>query len=44
MKYLNGDMELTDSQIVCADVNNDGELTVADAVMIQRVVLGIIEL
>ncbi|MEE0930801.1 MAG: leucine-rich repeat protein, partial [Acutalibacteraceae bacterium] len=44
MKYLVGDMELTDSQIVCADVNDDGELTLADAVMIQKAVLGILEI
>lgn len=41
MKYLIGDIELTDSQIICADANNNGELTLADAVMIQKAVLGI---
>ena len=41
LKYIIGDIELTDEQLKNADVNSDGEFTVIDAIMIQNIILEI---
>ena len=39
LKYVVGSIELTEEQIAIADLNNDGELTVIDAIMLQKLIL-----
>ncbi|MEE0265346.1 MAG: leucine-rich repeat protein [Acutalibacteraceae bacterium] len=40
LRYNVGDIELTESQLTNADVNRDGNVTVLDAVLIQKIILG----
>ncbi|MEE0061467.1 MAG: leucine-rich repeat protein, partial [Acutalibacteraceae bacterium] len=39
LKYIVGDVELTEAQLANADVSKDGNVTVLDSVLIQRMIL-----
>ena len=39
LKYVVEDIELDDTQFKCADVNNNDEITVLDAILIQKIIL-----
>ena len=40
LKYIVCDIELTEQQLENADLNNDGEFSVIDAILIQRMLIG----
>lgn len=40
LKYIISSIELTESQIANADVNNDSEITVVDVLLMQKIILG----
>ncbi|MEE1282620.1 MAG: leucine-rich repeat protein [Acutalibacteraceae bacterium] len=39
LKYINGGIELTEEQLVNADLNNDSEFTIVDVILIQKIII-----